>query len=188
MKEKPQRPENPLPGLFHHRWAVPTLAALGALSTGAKFVTLQKSLGASRDSLKRTLAALIESKLVARNPGYGHPMRPEYLLTEAGHQIAPACATLVAKLQRMGIEHGGLKKWSLPVAHALATEGVRFNRVHAALADVTPRALAQALRDLQEMGLVERLLVDGNPPRTEYRLTGRGRRLAPVVVALARAA
>jgi DNA-binding HxlR family transcriptional regulator len=176
---------NPLPGLFHHRWTVPTLAALDELGGGAKLVTLQRKLGASRELLKRTLGVLGEARLVARNPGYGHPMRPEYVLTAAGRLLAPACARLLERLQRLGVAEVGLKKWSLPVALALATASGRFNRVLAALEGVTPRALAQALRDLQEVGLVERRLVDGHPPRTEYRLTHKGRHLTPSVLAVA---
>ena len=178
---------DPLGELLHHRWAVPTLAALDALGGGAKLVTLRNRLGASRDSLQRTLVALVDAGLVRRNPGYGHPMRPEFLLTPVGHEIAPICSALVTALRRLEIEDVALKKWSLPVAHALATVGGRFNRVRAMIEDVTPRALAQALRDLQTIGLVERSLVDGSPPRTEYRLTRRGRRLAPAIEALARA-
>ncbi len=173
-----------LPGLFHYRWAVPTLAALSALGGNAKFVTLQRSLGANRNSLKRTLAALINARLISRNPGYGHPMRPEYLLTPAGNQAARAAAALVENIERLGIIDIGLNKWSFPVAHALATTGGRFNRILAVLTNITPRALAQALRDLQVAGLVKRLLVDDNPPRTEYRLTQPGQLLMPFLSAL----
>jgi DNA-binding HxlR family transcriptional regulator len=185
MKKQQGQSASSLTGLFHHRWAVPALAALSTLGGGAKFVTLQMNLGVSRDSLKRTLVALVDAGLIARNPGYGHPMRPEYVLTAVGKQVAPACAAVVEKLQRLGIEDIGLKKWSLPVAHALVAADGRFNRLCAALGEVTPRALAQALRDLQQVGLVKRLLVDDNPPRTEYQLTRRGRRLTSVMVELA---
>ena len=185
MVAKRQISEKGLPRLFHYRWAVPTLAALEQFGGGAKFITLQKELLASRDSLKRTLTALIDAGLVVRNPGYGHPLRPEYLLTLSGRILAPACRALVETLRRLEIEDVGLRKWSLPLAHALATTGGRFNNVRQALGDVTPRALAQALRDLQDAGLVQRRLIDDNPPRTEYELTPRGRRLTPVVTALA---
>ena len=184
-KKQQERSASSLTGLFHHRWAVPALAALSESGGGAKFVTLQRSLAVSRDSLKRTLVALVDAGLVGRNPGYGHPMRPEYLLTSAGKQVAPACAAVVKKLQRLGIEDVALKKWSLPVAYAVITSGGRFNRLRSALGEVTPRALAQALRDLQQVGLVDRLLVDDNPPRTEYQLTRRGRRLTAVILGLA---
>ena len=184
-RTKPQ--PGALIGLLHHRWAVPALAELDSVGGGAKLVTLQHRLGASRDVLKRTLAALSEAGLVAANPGYGHPMRPEWVLTGLGRRIAPACTALVSVLCRLEVEEVGLKKWSLPVAHALATVGGRFNAVRGVNAEVTPRALAQALRDLQDVGLVERSLVDGSPPRSEYQLTRRGRRLTPVIEALVQA-
>ena len=49
--------------LFHHRWAVPILVEVYRTS-GSKFVTLVKRLGASRDSVRRTLTALIEQNWV----------------------------------------------------------------------------------------------------------------------------
>ena len=58
--------------LFHHRWAVPVLAELHRGAGGAKFVTLVNRLGIGRDSLRRTLAALIERGWVMPNPGHGH--------------------------------------------------------------------------------------------------------------------
>lgn len=148
-------------------------------------MTLQKRLGASRDSLQRALAALILEGLVRRNPGYGHPMRPEYLLTDSGRKVAALSAALVAQIERLGIAEIAWKKWSLPVVHALASAGGRFNRLQAELGGVTPRALAQALRDVERAGLVERLLIDGFPPRAEYALTEEGRRLMDLATALA---
>jgi len=170
--------------LFHHRWTVPTLAALAALGGGAKVVTLRHRLGVGRDSLRRTLEALVDAGLVAPNPGYGHPMRPEYVLTDRGVRLAPHCGRLVRRLERMGLLEVGLRKWTLPVVLAVTGTGGRFNRVRDALRDATPRALAQALRDLQEAGLVARYVVDGEPPHTEYVLTAEGRRLRPLLVAL----
>src|SRR4051812_19869059 len=80
---------------------------------GSRFATLTGTLGVSGESLRRTLAFLVEESLVARNPGHGHPLRPEYVLTERGTEIAPACADVLAALGPN--EAVGLKKWSLPV-------------------------------------------------------------------------
>jgi len=60
--------------LFHHRWAAPILAELHR-SKGSRFVTLSNRLGLGRESLRRTLSALIDAGLVMKNPGYGHPLR-----------------------------------------------------------------------------------------------------------------
>ena len=44
---------------------------------------LQRRLDVTRDSLRRALDALIALGYVRRNEGYGHPLRPEYLITDA---------------------------------------------------------------------------------------------------------
>jgi DNA-binding HxlR family transcriptional regulator len=181
MNRREDPPRRSLEELFHHRWAVPTIAALHAQGGGAKSITLQKALGASQDSLRRTLGALIESGLVEKNRGYGHPMRPEYLLSSAGRRLGPACRRLLDHLVRFDLDEVGLRKWPLPVIHALSRKGGRFNRIRSALPGATPRAIAIALRDLQDTGLVERFLVDDDPPRTEYTLTRRGRMLVPLL-------
>lgn len=184
MKRSGNPSAQALANLLHHRWSVPVIALLHARGGGAKFVTLQKILGTARDSLARTLTALIESGIVARNPGYGHPMRPEYLLSPAGARLGPLCLRLMEWLDRYGLQEVGLKKWSLPVVHAISCTDGRFNRIRSALPDATPRALAASLRDLQNAGLVNRFLVDADPPRTEYALTRRGKLLVPILSGL----
>ena len=41
-------------------------------------------LGLSRSMLTASLTQLIEAGWLQRNPGHGHPLRPEYVLTDAG--------------------------------------------------------------------------------------------------------
>ncbi len=84
--------------LFHRRWAVPVLAQLHR-DRGAKAITLTNGLSVSRESLRATLDELIEHGWIARNPGYGHPMRPEYLLTRRGEKLGPTCVRLMAMLR-----------------------------------------------------------------------------------------
>jgi DNA-binding HxlR family transcriptional regulator len=167
--------------LFHFRWSIPLLAELHR-SGGSKFVTLATRLGAGRETTRRTLDGLIDSGLVARNPGYGHPLRPEYVLSRRGRAIGPACAALVDALRAEGLEDVGLKKWSIPIVLSLTRER-RFAELRAAL-DVSPRALALALKDLADAELVERHVHDGFPPSTTYRLTRRAQRLRRLAAAL----
>lgn len=169
--------------LFHHRWAVPILAELHR-SKGAKFVTLVRRLGLSRDSLRHTLIALTEQGWVRRNPGHGHPMRPEYLLTTGGTKLGPWCVRLITVLRSLELEDVGLKKWSMPVALALSSGRVRFSELRAKLPDSTARALALTLKTLQSAGVVERVILDDYPPATYYRLTRQGRRLSTVLDSL----
>jgi DNA-binding HxlR family transcriptional regulator len=166
-----------LVALFHNRWSVPILAELHR-QRGSRFVTLARTLGLSRESLRRTLAALTDAGLVGRNPGYGHPLRPEYVLTRAGEEIARSSRPLVDALRREGLEEVGLKKWSMPAVLALGEGPRRFSELREALTGVSPRALALALKDLEAAGLVDRRVTDDYPPATVYRLTPRARPLA----------
>jgi len=159
-------------GLFHHRWAPPALALL-ATREGVRFVELQRRLDVGRESLRRALDGLLELGLAQRNPGYGHPLRPEYLVTASGRDVGAMCArVLVATPDRDLL----LRKWSVPTLAQLA-EPRRFSELRAALPGVTPRALALALKDLEDGGLVRREVLDTRPPSTLYRLTPAGARV-----------
>jgi DNA-binding HxlR family transcriptional regulator len=157
--------------LFHHRWAPPALVLI-ADRGGVRFVELQRKLGVGRDSLRRALDALIELGYVARNPGYGHPLRPEYTITRAGTTAAAVARPTVRSPSRETL----LRKWSVPVLAALS-EPRRFSELRAALPGVTPRALALALRDLERARLVRREVLPTRPPSTVYRTTARAPRL-----------
>ena len=159
--------------LFHRRWSAPVLAELER-QRGSRFVTLTRTLRIPRDSLRRTLDALVEMGLVGRNPGYGHPLRPEYVLTEAGRPVARRCARLVAVLE--GHRDVALRKWSLPVLVALERPS-RFSELRMELPGITARALAIALKDLEAAGLVERRVEAAYPPTAVYATTAGGRRL-----------
>ena len=170
--------------LSRHRWALPILVELHRRS-GSRFVPLANELGVSRDTLRQTLSAMIEAGLVMQNPGYGHPLRPEYVLTPRGGRIAPICAAVLRALRQAGAEDVGLKKWSLPILAALTTER-RYGEVRRTVG-ATPRALTLALKELVGSGLVERRVHDGFPPSTTYRITARSRTLRRHAARLAEA-
>lgn len=163
--------------LFHHRWALPVLAELHRLS-GAKFITLVNRLGISRDSLTTTLKSQIDAGWVVRNPGYGHPMRPEYVLTRAGAQLGPWCDRAMKVIAALRLEDVTLRKWSLPVALAMRRGCHRFSELRAFWPRLTARALAMTLKELQSAGLVVREVTNGYPPQTQYRLTTTGLRVS----------
>src|SRR6185436_15077951 len=119
--------------LFHHRWSAPVLAEL-LRQKGSRFAALAGILGVGSDSLRRALDSLLTLGLVARNPGYGHPLRPEYVLTDDGRVVAERCAELLATNEGEVL----LKKWSLPVLAALM-QPARFSELRAAVPGVTPR-------------------------------------------------
>ncbi|MDJ0975130.1 MAG: winged helix-turn-helix transcriptional regulator [Planctomycetota bacterium] len=168
------RPARALTRLFHHRWALPALAQVAA-QRGAKFVTLSRQLGVGPASLKRALLRLSELDLVVRNPGYGHPMRPEYVLGELGQVVATPADALWRWLRRTKTERELLKKWHLSTLLVLGPAVRRFRDVQAALPESSPRALALALRGLTELGLIERRVDAGYPPTPTYAPTRRAR-------------
>ena len=157
--------------LFHHRWAPPALALLGERK-GARFVELQRRLEVGRESLTRALAALIDQGLIRRDTGYGHALRPEYLPTAKGQRAAAVATRVLA----IGDHDLLLRKWSVPVLAELGDDR-RFSELRVALGDVTPRALALALQDLETARLVRREVLPTRPPSTVYRATARGRRV-----------
>jgi DNA-binding HxlR family transcriptional regulator len=183
-KANPTTPISEVIGLFHHRWTVPVLAELDRTG-GTRAVTLMRRLDVGRESLGRTLHALIALRLVRRNPGYGHPLRPEYLLTERGAAVAPSCRALLDGLRALGLEAVGLNKWSVPVLVALSAGGEpsahRFSELRDELPGISPRALTLALKALTDAGVVRRTVLDTFPPATRYGLARRGRRLGPAV-------
>ena len=52
------------------------------------------------------------------------------------------------------------------------------------LGSITHRTLSRTLKDMESDGLLERCDYGEIPPRVDYRLTGLGRSLEPVLVAM----
>lgn len=157
--------------LLHRQWSLVALAELRGGDVGpggAKFVTLLHRLGCGRASLKAALDHLKSYDYISHNPGYGHPMRPEYLLAERGHDAASAAVMTLAAIHAAGAESLLLRKWPLPALLAADAGLPRFGRIKAALDGVTSRALALALKDLENAGLIERRVDGGFPPAAAY--------------------
>ena len=171
----------PLLALVHFRWALPILAELHR-NNGCKFVTLVMRLKLSKDALSRTLTALIEQGLVMRNPGYGHPLRPEYILTTAGQQIGMQVLELMQTLERLEVTDVALKKWSLPIL-VILQDHKRFTDMIERLPGLTTRALAISLRELEQAKLLEPFTsIQGS--RNGYRLSLIGEELGLKLLAL----
>jgi DNA-binding HxlR family transcriptional regulator len=163
--------------LSRNRWAVALMADLAA-HKGARFVELINRLGLPRDSLVRTLEAMKVAGWVIPNPGHGHPLRPEYILSEAGAQIAAGAGEIARAQVELGIAPGSLTRWGLPLVRAIVLGHARFNALSRILVDASPRALSQGLSSLADQSLITRELVDARPPVSLYGLTPGGALLA----------
>ncbi len=137
--------------LCHHRWILPILAELHKQNGGSKFVTLINRLELSRDSLSRTLQIMQNLQLIERNTVYAHPLRPEYILTTTGKNLAPHAHTLLQQLEPK--TETLLKKWALPTIQALQNHN-RFSRLLEVLPNITSRALILTLDDLEQNTLL----------------------------------
>jgi DNA-binding HxlR family transcriptional regulator len=76
------------------------------------------------------------------------------------------------------------RRWQLSIIYAALTGALRFNEFAEAVAGISPRMLAERLRDLEGAGLVQRNVLPTSPPTVEYRLTARGRKLGPLIEAM----
>jgi DNA-binding transcriptional ArsR family regulator len=152
-----------LPMLFHHQWALPLLVSLWR----------KKPLTLAAQTRAATLTSLTEQGLVSRKGD----------LSARGAKIAERGEALLAAAEKLGAQ----RKWALPVLHALGNGARRFSDLKKALPGATPRALSMALKDLAEAGMVDRRIVEGFPPRTEYSLQSRARALPGLLDQIARA-
>lgn len=77
---------------------------------------------------------------------------------------------------------GGL--WKPVLVFHLLDGRVRFNALCRLTPNATPRMITLQLRELEEDGVIRRIVYPEVPPRVEYELTDFGRTLEPVLVSL----
>lgn len=66
------------------------------------------------------------------------------------------------------------EKWSTLLVMALAERPRRFSELQRIVSDISKRSLVQALRNLEEDGIVVRRVFPTKPPSVEYSLTDLG--------------
>ena|SRR5688572_4620073 len=75
-------------------------------------------------------------------------------------------------------------RWKVPIVWHLFGGTMRFSELVRALHGVTPKMLAQQLRELARDGVVKRRVYRQVPPKVEYSLTPTGMSLKPVIDAM----
>ncbi|MEM6987990.1 MAG: transcriptional regulator, partial [Pseudomonadota bacterium] len=73
--------------LCSRAWSLPALAAI-AQGVPARVSPLAAALGSGRTAMGSAVAQLLELGLLETNPGFGHPLRPEFRLTPSGQGLA----------------------------------------------------------------------------------------------------
>jgi len=147
-------------------WAIPILANLHAGIAGRQ-APLLAATGASRTAFAQSVEHLISMELLERNPGYGHPLRPEFRLT----QLGVSAAAIANNIQSVTAEEDQdllRRSWTLPVLTALHRPS-HFNDIKRNLRTITDRALSQSLKTMEVRSWVLRSVDKAaRPPRSIY--------------------
>ena len=161
-------------------WALPILSNLHDGIAGRQ-APLLAATGASRTAFAQSMEHLIKIGLLERNPGYGHPLRPEFRLTPAGI----GAAALASKIQHVATTQDQdllRRSWTLPVLTTLNTTN-HFNDIKRSLPAITDRALSQSLKTMEVRHWVHRSIDNtARPPRSVYSAVNKGEMISRVTM------
>lgn|SRR5487761_882242 len=77
------------------------------------------------------------------------------------------------------------KKWFLLVLNQIGRhERMRYNELFNELSGISPKSLADTLKELQSTNLIRREIKEGAPPKVEYSLTRDGEALRESIIPL----
>ena len=161
-------------------WSMAILKAMHNGVPGRQAPLLVAS-GASRTAFAKSLAHLVELGLLERNAGHGHPLRPEYRLTEEGIRFAKMAAAIADALPDKSGQPLLRRAWTIPVL-AVSRRPSRFVDIKSALSPITDRALSQSLQRLEARQWLSREIdITSHPPRPIYQAANEGFRISNVV-------
>lgn len=75
-------------------------------------------------------------------------------------------------------------KWKARTINCLAERTLRFGELERKVPQASRKVLVQQLRSMEADGILHRTAYPGVPPKVEYSLTDRGRKLLPILQAL----
>ena len=159
--------------LTSRAWSLSILAALHAGVPGRQ-APLLKAAGSSRTAFASSLEHLVELELLERNPGHGHPLRPEFRLTQDGVKAAELASQIVKTVPDASEFTLLRRNWTLPIL-ALTKTPRRFSGLRSDLVTVTDRALSKSLHQLEAQDWLQRDIdLSGRAPFPTYRAINRG--------------
>lgn len=139
---------NLLVNLTSRAWSLHILALLESGVPGRQAPLLAAS-GAGRTAFAGSLEHLIDLNLLERNPGHGHPLRPEYRLTPQGIVAAKMAGRIMGAAPGLVTTDLLRRSWTVPIL-AIADTPRHFSEIRSALGPVTDRALSLSLRQLHD--------------------------------------
>lgn len=157
---------NLLVKLTARAWSLNILALMHTGVPGRQAPLLAKT-SASRTAFAASLDHLVQLGLIERNPGHGHPLRPEFRLTAAGTQAA-RIAHAVIKVAPADANKLLRKSWTVPIL-ALTGTPHRFSAIKSDLPPITDRALSSSLHQLEDHNWIRRdIETSGRMPFPTY--------------------
>lgn len=159
-------------------WAIPILSSLHEGVAGRQ-APLLTATGASRTAFAQSVDHLIEIGLLERNPGYGHPLRPEFRLTPEGKKAA-ALANRIQLAAENEDQTLLRRSWTIPILTSLQRPR-HFNEIKRDLTTITDRALSQSLKAMETRHWVRRSVDDAaRPPRSLYETINFGSKISQI--------
>ena len=73
------------------------------------------------------------------------------------------------------------RRWNGAIIFLLLKQTCRFATLRDGIPDITDRMLSERLQELEQEGVVERVVVPDTPVRVEYSLTKKGKALAEAI-------
>jgi DNA-binding HxlR family transcriptional regulator len=73
------------------------------------------------------------------------------------------------------------KRWTGLIIHVLLLGAVRFKDIREMVPHMSDKMLSERLKELEELGILERKVFPETPVRIEYHLTEKGKDLRPVI-------
>ncbi len=161
-------------------WSLNILALMRDGTPGRQAILLNAT-GAGRTAFAQSLAHLVNLELLERNPGHGHPLRPEYRLTQKGMKAAIIAHKIKMTVPRF-LDCALLRRvWTIPVL-AVSHQPRHFIDIKNALPAITDRALSHSLKDLQSQFWLKRDIDDAiRPPRPLYQASDIGEQISRAV-------
>jgi DNA-binding HxlR family transcriptional regulator len=99
-------------------------------------------------------------------------------LEEAVEPRAACCSLYHQAIELVG------KRWTGAIVAVLLEGPARFSEIRDCVPDLSDRLLSERLKELEAEGIVDRIVLEGNPPRVQYLLTPKGMALEPALTSL----
>lgn len=165
-----------LVNLTSKAWSLKILALLHAGAPGRQ-APLLAATDASRSSFSASLDHLVQLGCLEKNPGHGHPLRPEFRLTPTG-ATAAAMADRILEIAPDEDAFAIIRRsWAVPIL-AVTESPKRFSIIKSGLGTITDRALSKSLCVLEEQAWLKREIdLSQRSPFPTYLAVNAGRKI-----------